>query len=132
MIAVTPEQQLSVIQFQDVLLATVPAQPSDGTITELQERILTEIDDYDTDEVIGVLLDITSVNVMDSFFARTVAETVQMIELMGVHPVLVGMRPSVAITTTELGFSLGDVDTALSTDAALEVVRDDSGGRNGR
>ena len=125
------EQQLSVIRFQDVLLATVPAQPSDGTITALQERILTAIDDHDVDEVAGVLLDITSVNIMDSFFARTVAETVQMIELMGSHPVLVGMRPSVAITTTELGFSLGDVDTALDTDAALEVIRNDSGDRNG-
>lgn len=124
-------QQLSVIRFQDVLLATVPAQPHDGTITELQERILTAIDDHDVGEVAGVILDITSVNIMDSFFARTVAETVQMIELMGSHPVLVGMRPSVAITTTELGFSLGDVDTALDTDAAIEIIQTDSGGSNG-
>lgn len=125
------EQQLSVIRFRDVLLATVPAQPSDGTITELQERILTAIDDHDIDEVSGVILDIKSVNIMDSFFARTVAETAQMIELMGSHPVLVGMRPSVAITTTELGFSLGDVDTALNTDSAIESIRNDTGGRNG-
>lgn len=125
------EQQLSVVRFQDVLLATVPAQPSDGAITELQDRILTAIDDHDANEVAGVILDITSVNIMDSFFARTVAETVQMIELMGSHPVLVGMRPSVAITTTELGFSLGDVDTALNTDAALELIQHDTGGRNG-
>lgn len=125
------DQQLSVIRFQDVLLATVPSQPSDGTITELQERILRAIDDHDVDEVAGVILDITSVNIMDSFFARTVAETVQMIEFMGSHPVLVGMRPSVAITTTELGFSLGDVDTALNTDTALEMIRDDSGERDG-
>lgn len=126
-----PEQQLSVIPFQDVLLATVPAQPSDGTITDLQERILTAIDDHDANEVDGVLLDITAVNIMDSFFARTIAETVQMIELMGARPVLVGMRPSVAITTTELGFSLGGVETALNTDAALEVIRNSPGGRNG-
>ena len=131
MITVDTGQQLSVIQFQDVLLATVPSQPSDGTIAELQERILTAINGYDADEVAGVLLDITSVHIMDSFFARTVAETVQMIELMGARPVLVGMRPSVAITTTELGFSLGGVDTALNTDVAFEMVRDDSGGRNG-
>ena len=124
-------QQLSVIRFQDVLLATVPAQPRDGTITELQDRILTAIDDHDVDEVAGVILDITSVNIMDSFFARTVAETVQMIELMGSHPVLVGMQPSVAITTTELGFSLGGVDTALDTDAAVELIQTGSRGNNG-
>lgn len=131
MITVEPEQQLSVIRFQDVLLATVPPRPIDGTIVELQERILTAIDDHGSNEVSGVILDIASVNVMDSFFARTVAETVQMIALMGARPVLVGMRPSVAITTTELGFSLGNVDTALNTDAALEVIRDDSGDRDG-
>lgn len=131
MITVGAEQQLSVIQFQDVLLATVPAHPSDGTITDLQERILTEIDDHDADEVAGVILDITPVNIMDSFFARTVAETVEMVELMGVHPVLVGMSPNVAITTTELGYSLGDVDTALNTDAALELIRTDPGDSNG-
>lgn len=125
------EQHLSAIQFQDVLLATVPAHPSDGTITELQERILTAIDDNDADEVSGVILDITPVNIVDSFFARTVAETVQMIELMGAHPVLVGMRPSVAITATELGFSLGNVDTALNTDTAIELIRDGPGGRDG-
>lgn len=125
------EQHLSAIQFQDVLLATVPAHPSDGTITELQEHILTAIDDNDADEVSGVILDITPVNIVDSFFARTVAETVQMIELMGAHPVLVGMQPSVAITATELGFSLGNVDTALTTDTAIELIRDGPGGRDG-
>lgn len=125
------DQQISVIRFQDVLLATVPSQPSDGTITELQERVLTTIDDHDDDEVAGVILDIKSVNIMDSFFARTVAETVQMIELMGSRPVLVGMRPSVAITTTELGFSLGEVDTALNTDGAIDLIRNEAGGRNG-
>lgn len=125
----TTEDQLSVVRFQDVLLATVPGHPSDGTVAELQDRILGAIDDYDAEEVSGVILDITPVNIMDSFFARTVAETVQMIELMGAKPVLVGMRPSVAITTTELGFSLGDVETALTTDAALEVIHDSSGER---
>lgn len=125
------DQQISVIRFQDVLLATVPSQPSDGTITELQERVLTTIDVHDDDEVAGVILDIKSVNIMDSFFARTVAETVQMIELMGSRPVLVGMRPSVAITTTELGFSLGNVDTALNTDGAIDLIRNEAGGING-
>lgn len=125
------DEQLSVIAFQGVLLATVPGRPTDGTITTLQDRILTAIDDHETNEVTGVLLDITAVNIMDSFFARTVAETVKMIELIGARPVLVGMRPSVAITTTELGFSLGGVETALNTDAALSLLRDEPGGRNG-
>lgn len=112
-------------------MATVPAHPSDATIDELQERILSSIHDHDPDDVSGVILDITPVNIMDSFFARTVAETVQMIELMGAHPVLVGMRPSVAITTTELGYALGNVDTAMNTDMALDSIRSDSGADHG-
>lgn len=125
------EEALSVIRIRDVLIASVPAHPSDATIAELQDRILSSIHDHDPDDVTGVVLDITPVNIMDSFFARTVAETVQMIELMGAHPVLVGMRPSVAITTTELGYSLGNVDTAMNTDMALDRIRADSGDDHG-
>lgn len=127
----TTEESLSVIRIRDVLVASVPAHPSDATISELQDRILSSIHDHDAEDVAGVILDITPVNIMDSFFARTVAETVQMIELMGAHPVLVGMRPSVAITTTELGYTLGNVDTAMNTDMALDVIRTDSGEAHG-
>jgi rsbT antagonist protein RsbS len=62
------------------------------------------------------------VETLDSFFARTVVETVQMVALMGGRTVVVGMRPSVAITATQLGLTLGDALTALDMDRALDIL----------
>jgi rsbT antagonist protein RsbS len=120
------DQHLSVMRVRGILIATLPSHPSDSTIDELQDRILTRIDRADANPVNGVILDVEPVQTVDSFFARTIVETAKMVELMGVRPVLVGISPAVAITTTELGFGLGDVETALSTDTALDMLNEDS------
>lgn len=116
---------LSVMRIRETLIATLPPHPSDSTIDDLQAQILTGIDQAKTDPVTGVILDVKAVQTVDSFFARTIVETVKMVELMGVHPVLVGISPEIAITATELGFRLGGVDTALNTEGALDILRDD-------
>jgi hypothetical protein len=69
-----------------------------------------------------VILDISEVTTLDSFFARVISETAGMVELMGGRAIVVGMRPSVAITAAELGFGLDSVDTARSTDHALLML----------
>jgi rsbT antagonist protein RsbS len=72
----------------------------------------------------GVVLDVSAVQSLDSFFARTIAETTRMVGFMGGNTVLTGMRPSVAITLTQLGLTLGKMRTALSVDRALDILRD--------
>lgn len=114
------------MRVRENLIATFPPHPSDSTIDELQERILTRIHQTDAGHINGVILDVAPVQTVDSFFARTIVETAKMVELMGVHPVLVGISPAIAITATELGFSLGDVDTARSTDTAIKMLSDDA------
>lgn len=116
------DQHLSVMQVRENLIATFPPHPSDSTIDRLQDRILDRIDRAGPGRVQGVVLDVTPVQTVDSFFARTIVETANMIELMGCTTVIVGIGPGIAITATELGYSLGDVDTALDTDAALELL----------
>ena len=69
-----------------------------------------------------MILDISAVETLDSFFARTIAETAQMVALMGGRTVIAGMRPSVAITTTQLGLTLGGAMTALDVDRALDML----------
>lgn len=113
---------ISVVRIRDNLLATIPADPSDETIEELQEKVLHELEKHNPD---GLILDISNANIMDSFFARTLTETVKMVELMGGEVVIVGMQPSVAVTATELGYSLGDVETALNTDQALAILEEE-------
>jgi rsbT antagonist protein RsbS len=70
----------------------------------------------------GLVLDISAVESLDSFFARTIVETARMVALMGGQTVIAGMHPSVAITATQLGFTLGNVLTALDVDRALEIL----------
>lgn len=116
------DHHLSVTRVRQNLIATLPPHPSDSTIEKLQERILTRIEESNGQPIDGVVLDVAPVQTVDSFLARTIVETAKMVELMGAQPVLVGITPAIAITATELGFGLGDIDTTLSTDAALDKL----------
>lgn len=118
---------ISVIKVGSTLMVTVPADPEDETVSALQEGILAAIERH---EAKGLILDISTVETMDSFFARIVAETAQMVQLMGGQTVIAGMRASVAITTTQLGLTLGNAMTALDVDRALDMLnRKPAGGR---
>ena len=112
---------ISVIKIRDILLVTVPSDPDDGTVSELQEQVLHSMERHSAK---GLILDISTVETIDSFFARTVSETVKMVALMGGLTVLSGMRACVAITTTQLGLSLDETLTALDVDRAMELLSD--------
>ena len=117
---------LSVVKVYDILLVTVPPEPDDETISLLQEKVLQAMEKY---EAKGLVLDISTVMTFDSFFARTIVETAQMLKLMGGRTIIAGMQPDVAITATQLGLTLGKVQTALDVDSALSSL---SGSRDGR
>lgn len=110
---------ISVIKVRNLLLVTVPADPNDETVSALQDQVLHAMARH---EAKGLVLDISTVQTLDSFFARTVAETVQMVGLMGGRTVLAGMRASVAVTATQLGVTLGNALTALDVDRALDLL----------
>ncbi len=114
-------RSISVIRVRDVLMVTMPSDPDDATVTALQENVLRAMERY---RPRGLMLDISAVETLDSFFARTVAETSRMVTLMGGRTVIAGMRPSVAITATQLGLTLGNTLTALNVDRALDMLRD--------
>src|SRR6266852_4021669 len=116
-------ESLSIIKVRDVLMVTMPGDPDDATISALQERVLLAME---RSSARGVVLDISAVESLDSFFARMIAETTRMVVLMGGRTVLTGMRPSVAITITQLGLTLGKTRTALSVDRAFDILRDGS------
>jgi rsbT antagonist protein RsbS len=113
------DDNIAVIKVRDVLMVTMPADSEDATVSALQEKVLAVMQQT---EAAGVILDISAVETLDSFFARTIAETAQMVALMGGRTVIAGMRPSVAITTTQLGLTLGGAMTALDVDRALDML----------
>jgi rsbT antagonist protein RsbS len=110
---------ISVIKVRDVLMVTMPSDPDDSTISALQEKVLSAMERLDPK---GVVLDISAVETLDSFFARTVSETAQMVMLMGGRTVIVGMRPAVAITATQMGLTLDNIRTALDVDRAFDLI----------
>ncbi len=118
------DESLSIIKVRDVLVVTMPADPDDATVSALQERVLQAME---RSPARGVVLDVSAVESLDSFFARTIAETTRMVGWMGGRTVLTGMRPSVAITITQLGLTLGKTRTALSVDRAFDILRDGPG-----
>ena len=110
---------ISVIKVKDILMVTMPADPDDSTIAALQERVLNSMERHAAK---GLILDISSVETLDSFFARTVTETAQMVTLMGGRTIIVGMRPAVAMTATQMGLKLNRIETALTVDRALDLA----------
>ena len=112
-------EAISVIKLRNTLLVTMPADPDDSTVAALQERTLEAMSQHD---VRGLVLDLSKVEILDSYFARTVSETAQMVGLMGGDTIIAGMRPSVAITATELGVTLGKTRTVMTVDRALEIA----------
>lgn len=110
---------ISVIKVRDLLMVTMPPDPEDATISALQEKVLTAIERF---QAKGVVLDISAVETLDSFFARTLSETAQMVMLMGGRTIIAGMRPAVAVTATQIGLTLGNVETALNVERALDLA----------
>jgi len=112
-------KSLSVVKIRDTLMVTMPTDPDDVMVSALQEAVLEAMEKYRPQ---GLVLDISAVETLDSFFARTVAETSRMVALMGGRTVIAGMRPSVAITATQLGLTMGTTMAALNVDRALDLL----------
>ena len=123
------DELITVMKVHDILLVAMPADPDDATISALQEKVLQVMDKVNAK---ALVLDISAVETLDSFFARTVVETVRMVGLMGGETVIAGMRPSVAITATQLGFTLHNVKTALDVDRAMDKLNKIPSRKGGR
>ena len=110
---------ISVIKVRDLLMVTMPPDPDDATISALQDKVLNALNQHQGK---GVVLDISAVETLDSFFARTLYETAQMVMLMGGRTIIAGMRPAVAVTATQIGLTLSKIEMALNVDRALDLA----------
>ncbi|HEX5368607.1 MAG TPA: STAS domain-containing protein [Dehalococcoidia bacterium] len=109
----------SIIKVGSNLIVTVPEEISDNDAMSLQEEINERIERMRID---GVLLDITSLETVDSFLGRLLHEISAGAGLLGARTVVAGMQPAVAMTLVELGFQLRGVLTALDPDRGLAML----------
>ncbi|CAL9318278.1 STAS domain-containing protein [Streptomyces sp. R02] len=108
-----------VLRLGDVLLVTLQGDLHDGMASQLQQDLAETIA---ASRVTGVVIDISGVEIVDSFLGRVLAETAAQTELLAARTVVAGMRPAVAITLVELGLTFPELRTALNTEAALELL----------
>ncbi|GAA2228903.1 STAS domain-containing protein [Streptomyces nogalater] len=111
--------QVPVLALGDVLLVSLQGELHDGMAEQLQQDITHRIA---TNRVAGVVIDISGVDMVDSFLGRVLAEIASTAGLLAARTVVAGMRPAVAITLVELGLTLPGLVTALDVDRAMELL----------
>ncbi|MFG2800941.1 STAS domain-containing protein [Streptomyces pseudovenezuelae] len=110
-----------VLALGDVLLVTLQGELHDGAAEQLQHDISQRIASS-TAPVDGVVIDISGVEIVDSFLGRVLAEIAASSRLLAARTVLAGMRPAVAITLVEMGLTLPGLGTALDVERALALL----------
>lgn len=113
-------EKIPVLKIGDVLLISIQVDMHDRLAMSLQEDLTQRVV---RDRARGVLIDISSLDVVDSFIGRILGNMAAMAKALGAETVLVGMRPAVAITIVELGLTLQDVHTALNVEAGMALLR---------
>ena len=111
--------QIPILRVGPTLLATVHIELRDAVAEAFQEDVLAAIERHGSS---GLVIDITGLDMVDSYVARILAETGRMAKLMGTQTVLVGMRPEVAATLVRMGYGMEGVRTALNLDDGLALL----------
>jgi rsbT antagonist protein RsbS len=101
---------------------------------DMHDRLAMTLQDDLTEAIVkchakGVLIDISSLEVVDSFIGRMLGNIASMARVLDAETVVVGMRPAVAITLVELGLSLKGVRTALNVETGMDMIRRGATGR---
>ena len=113
-------ERIPILKMGDFLLVTIQVDMHDQLASALQDDLTNKISKSNAK---GVLIDITSLDIVDSFIGRMLANTSAMARVLDAQTVVVGMQPAVAITLVELGLNLSGVHTALDVEKGMEMLR---------
>ena len=112
--------KIPILQLKDILLASIQVDLIDQDAIDFQGDVLRMVSKTNAK---GIVIDITAIDVVDSFMARIINDTAKMVMLLGAEVVLCGMQPMVALTLIEMGRELVGVETALNLDQGLEKIQ---------
>lgn len=114
------QQRIPILQMGRCLLVTIQVDLQDQTAMALQEDLANKIE---ATSAHGVLIDISALEIVDSFIGRMLAGISGVARVLDAKTVVVGMQPAVAITLVELGLSLEGVSTALNVERGMALLR---------
>lgn len=114
--------RIPILKLGKYLLISIQVELDDQTALQFQEDLLNRIHEEGSE---GIVVDLTSVEMIDSYIAKVIGDVVEMSNLMGAKVILTGIQPSVAITLVEMGVTLNDVPTALNLEQGLEKLQQD-------
>jgi rsbT antagonist protein RsbS len=117
--------RIPILRMGQLLLVTIQVDMHDRLAMVLQDDLTSRIAETGAK---GVLIDISSLEMVDSFIGRMLANISSMARVLDAQTVVVGMRPAVAITLVELGLALPGVRTALNVEKGMELLRGSVGG----
>lgn len=106
------------------LIASIQSALSDNDLVQLRDSLVEQVGRQRSR---GVIVDVTALDVMDSFATRTIRDITYMIRLRGAETVIVGIQPDVAFTMVQLGLKLEGVPTALDLEEGIAYLNRDFG-----
>ena len=114
-----------VLKLGDILITCVQDALSDADMLQLRDDLVGRVGRFRSK---GVVIDVTALDVMDSFATRTLRGIAEAVRLRGARAVIVGIQPEVAMTMVQLGLDLGAVNTALDLEEGMELLSAAAGG----
>ena len=109
-----------ILKQADTLIASIQAALSDDDLTQLRDNLADQVGRFRSR---GVIVDVTALDVLDSFATRTIRSIAQTAKLRGAYTVVAGIQPDVAFAMVQLGLTLDDVATALDLEEGLDLLR---------
>jgi rsbT antagonist protein RsbS len=111
---------IPILKQGDVLIASLQADPTDNDLIQLKDQLAERIGRLRSS---GVVIDVSALDVMDSFATRTLRGIAQTTRLRGANTVIVGIQPDVAFAMVQLGLTLDGIATALDLEEGCERLR---------
>jgi len=108
-----------ILKQRDTLIATIQAALSDKDLLQLRTELADQVGRF---RIRGVIVDVTVLDVMDSFATRTLRALGQTLKLRGAETIIVGIQPDVAFAMVQLGLTLPDIKTALDLEEGLALL----------
>ncbi|MGK5094783.1 STAS domain-containing protein [Deltaproteobacteria bacterium TL4] len=111
--------KVPILKLKNILLTSIQVELTDEDAIEFQNDVLNKVISCEAE---GVVIDISSMEIVDSYMARVLSDTVNMVQLLGTQTVICGIQPDVALTLIEMGRELLGVKTALNLDKGIEIL----------